>query len=723
MENLKKLFETDSSCSDVLKNTGLIEFSSEFTYAYIWNEKTLLYDKLVCDQYRCVISKILTKIFEQEITNFLKIKKQIKEEDYDGDDDLLKYDMKKEKQSRLWADTTKKLLQSSHKINSIVNMCGSMINAKCDEKYNTDKNNIPLKDGFVIDLRTSIIRKREKTDYFTYELKVGITANIDNANKFFSSLMNDDLETINRFQEVLGYCISKWTFLKKYFVFWGETGNNGKSELLSIMKLIFEPLCTSISEGVFADMNNKNENGPTPHLIQILNKNFGTYGEVSDVILKESTIKMITGQDTISVRRMRDEFFSTYFETKLILIGNDKPLWRANNPMRLRTELIPFYAKFVVEPKKTNEKLQDPQFIEDIKKLYLDEIFTWIIIGSKRIYDNYMNKDIKNKLTYSKKCEEASKEYYNEMNTTNRFFNLISFDQKNPMTKKEVFTAYNIFCSNNSICCEKACDFHKKLKNEHKIYNLHGNDVYRIDIKNYDNYNKCYVLDEEPCNNNIIMNLTYKDKYEKLLKEHTKILNENDKYMASKVEIDEERNEELNELKEVYKNYDILDNAYDDLLDKYNNFADNSNSKINTLINNNINDILTLDKLIKHKHDVECDNLDKKYKEMIDKYNKDEDEDDDCSFVDAVECEKLDKKYKEMIDENKEQSNMIVITNNKDNIKIKKMHKLIKHKQDGPIVCSVTIKDIETKDNCSLYDDCSIVDDVECDNNDFFNQF
>jgi hypothetical protein len=159
------------------------------------------------------------------------------------------------------------------------------------------------------------------------------------------------------------------------------------------------------------------------------------------------------------------------------------------------------------------------------------------------------------------------------------------------------------------------------------------------------------------------------------------------------------------------------------LLDKYNNFADNSNSKINTLINKNINDILTLDKLIKHKQygPIVCSVSIKDIETKDNKYNKDED--DDCSFVDAVECDKLDKKYKEMIDENKEQSNMIVITNNKDNIKIKKMHKLIKHKQDGPIVCSVTIKDIETKDNCSLYDDCSIVDDVECDNNDFFNQF
>ena len=133
IESLKSMFDSDTSCAELLKKQNLIEFSNEFTHAYIWNDKTLLYDKLVSDQYRCVISKILTKLFEIEKHKYFKYRKQIHNEN--EDDDLLKYEMKKGKQTNIWISTTAKALQTSHKINSIVNMCGNMINAKCEEKY------------------------------------------------------------------------------------------------------------------------------------------------------------------------------------------------------------------------------------------------------------------------------------------------------------------------------------------------------------------------------------------------------------------------------------------------------------------------------------------------------------------------------------------------------------------------------------------------------------
>mgnify|MGYP001605897452 FL=1 len=280
IEKIKSMFESDTTCAEVLKSTKLIEFSSEFKYAYIWNDKKLLYDKMVCDQYRFVISKILINVFEQKKQLYYKSNKknnydeenEENEEDED-DEEQIKQEIKKLKANRQWFIKTKNLLETSHKINSIINMCGDMINVDCNDIYNNDKNLIPIKHGMVVDLRTTKTRKRTKTDYFTYELDVEIADEIDHANKFFSAIMNDDKQTILRFQEILGYCISKWTFLIKYFIFWGETGNNGKSELLSIMNLIFGPfLCTSISEGVFTDMNNKNDNAPTPHLIQMLGK-------------------------------------------------------------------------------------------------------------------------------------------------------------------------------------------------------------------------------------------------------------------------------------------------------------------------------------------------------------------------------------------------------------------------------------------------------------------
>ena len=86
-------------------------------------------------------------------------------------------------------------------------------------------------------------------------------------------------------------------------------------------------------------------------------------------------------------------------------------------------------------------------------------------------------------------CETASKEYYNAMNTTSSFIQLLSIDEKNPMTKKEVFDAYCIYCSNNSICKEKAGDFHNKLKNLFKI-SIFSQKLHRLNGNKSKSYNR-----------------------------------------------------------------------------------------------------------------------------------------------------------------------------------------------------------------------------------------
>ena len=100
------------------------------------------------------------------------------------------------------------------------------------------------------------------------------------------------------------------------------------------------------------------------------------------------------------------------------------------------------------------------------------------------------------------------------MDTTTSFIKLLSSDESKKFTKKDVYTAYHIYCENNHLCHEKVKDFHNKLKKVYKISILDGHSIYRIDIKNYSNQNKCYILDNENKNDKQNMFID-DDEYEK----------------------------------------------------------------------------------------------------------------------------------------------------------------------------------------------------------------
>ncbi len=112
------------------------------------------------------------------------------------------------------------------------------------------KNILPVRNGYCLDLITLEKRKRKNKDYITFKYDTDLTEKTKDAEGILREFCpKKDKDTYTYLTEVLGYCLTPWNFMKSVFVFYGESGDNGKSVLLNIMeKLMGSHLYTSVDK-------------------------------------------------------------------------------------------------------------------------------------------------------------------------------------------------------------------------------------------------------------------------------------------------------------------------------------------------------------------------------------------------------------------------------------------------------------------------------------------
>jgi P4 family phage/plasmid primase-like protien len=568
----KELFKNDRAIVKLLKSKITMEKQCKF--GYCWNEKTLIHDVLSLEELNGVIMEIVDKILKKEYKKTLDMLRPTPE---------IMINVVK------LYETYSTKYGNSKTIEGVIKACGSLIRKF---EYNSDMNLLPIKNGNVIDLRTLEIKKRTFEDKFTYFLNVEYTKDIPQAEKYFKSLvMDDDINSYLRLQEILGYSISRWTFLQKYFVFWGEA-SNGKSMLFKILEMIFGDLITTISESIFKNAKYINLNGPTPDIMQLQNKHLGYYTESSHDELNDETIKKISGEDKISGRKMRSEMESILLCCKLILSGNNRPSWKVDAAMKRRLEMMVFVIKFTDEVKNANERKKDMNFINNID---LNQIFSWIVLGSKRIYETKI-------FTTSKICDDETNNYLSENNTTESFIkNIIVQDSKNKMLKSQLFDGYITWCKNNKIKCEQYGLFIKQIEKIYPAKDTHGTYFFNIRLKNYNQNFDCYEYNRDIEHENVILEnekdtiiknkdeiIKTKDETIENLKKKLEITNFLMK-MNENIEISDEKNKaQKEEFDKLVKKHDEMEKIKNfKLLDiKLNNLNKKMINEINNTINN-----------------------------------------------------------------------------------------------------------------------------------------
>jgi len=264
---------------------------------------------------------------------------------------------------------------------------------KLDETFeskilNKSTQELPIKNGNIINLQTLEIRKRTKTDYFSFELDVEFLGNKYREKEisyFMSSICKDDSDLIDYHKKLWGYMMTGDITDRAFYIFYGS-GCNGKSSIVNIFKGIMKNFVAQLSED--AIIKRKATSGATPELMPLLTARCALLPE-SDKgdILNVSRIKTITGDDNIKARNLFSNQIEFKTQAKLILPTNFKPDIKNVDDKALfdRLRLIPFNATFEKSKKNTD-------YIKELQDNYLNDFFTYFCYGAS---EWYITKDLK----------------------------------------------------------------------------------------------------------------------------------------------------------------------------------------------------------------------------------------------------------------------------------------------------------------------------------------
>jgi P4 family phage/plasmid primase-like protien len=221
---------------------------------------------------------------------------------------------------------------------------------------NSKKHLVPFSNG-VYDLLEHKFRKTKKDDY------INLTMNYDFSETIRNPEVYTFLDQVLPVKSVRDYVLKKMSeclngdIPNTYFLmFIGDTGANGKSQLLNLMKLAMGDFGEKVEVTLLTRKRN-NANEANSEKIKLLHKRFAFLSEPEDgEKINIGLLKELTGSEEIVARGLYQESVSFVMEAKLFLACNELPeikgedtaLWR-------RIRVIDFPSRFVDEPKDENE--------------------------------------------------------------------------------------------------------------------------------------------------------------------------------------------------------------------------------------------------------------------------------------------------------------------------------------------------------------------------------
>ena len=251
---------------------------------------------------------------------------------------------------------------------------------------------------------------------------------------FLDRIFAGKSELIYYVQKAVGYSLTGQTGEQCLFLLYGK-GANGKSTFIST---IMAMLGNYAKQMPMNSLLVKNGDGGVPNDIAALKgARFISATEADEgKRLAESLIKQLTGQDRISARFMRSEWFEFLPEFKLWLATNHKPVIRGGDEaMWRRVHLIPFEVTIPLAER-------DPKLVDKLKA-ELPGILNWAIEGCQA----WQVEGLK----LPPEVAAATDEYRAEMDVVGEF--LLECCCENPLTSTsagELYRRYDSWCITNA---------------------------------------------------------------------------------------------------------------------------------------------------------------------------------------------------------------------------------------------------------------------------------
>lgn len=242
------------------------------------------------------------------------------------------------------------------------------------EEMDQDNKVINLQNG-IYDLATHELSPHDPERRLTKVMAVAYDpdATCPNFNAFMEKVL-PDAGMRGYVQRALGYTLLGEADQRSLFLICGPSGT-GKSTLMSAMELVFGDYGTSAPSGTLRAPGRENS-APSNDLHTLMGKRFVSTSETNEhTAYNEDLIKRLTGRDTISSRRLYQDFQHWSPRCSIWLATNHPPKFSSDDDaIWRRAKIVPFTTVLLGEG-------QISDFAHNVLAQERDGILNWLLAG------------------------------------------------------------------------------------------------------------------------------------------------------------------------------------------------------------------------------------------------------------------------------------------------------------------------------------------------------
>lgn len=323
-------------------------------------------------------------------------------------------------------------------VNELKMRASAFIGEPNDERYTYCKN------GYFNNF-TGSMESATPTDYFpTIQLAgsyLGVAPQVHPImDKFLSTLFDGNDMLIQRAWEIIGYCISSDAHAKRFFVFPGSSGDNGKSTFLAL-------ICGLLIGTATIGMSMKNLLGGRFAISELQGKRINVSSDEGALTLDSAqlaVLKRISGHDSITADK-KNAMQISFLSTCKIIIASNHDIGMAyssgDSAIKRRICTLPFDVKI---PKAE----QNPNIVSMILNSELDEITTEALNAFIRLKNNgyHFTGDDTSLDDYSIRNTPIDAQYYN---IENFVMSYIRPQPGNFVLTQNLYETFNCYYNNN----------------------------------------------------------------------------------------------------------------------------------------------------------------------------------------------------------------------------------------------------------------------------------
>ncbi len=227
----------------------------------------------------------------------------------------------------------------------------------------------------IINLKNGEVRSHNAEYYFTKitSVECSQTADCPRWLAFLDDIFAGDKDLIRYIQKAVGYSLTGSTAEQCAFFLYG-TGRNGKSTFIDVIRDVFGDYAANIQPETIMVKSSQNS-AINSDIARLKGARLVTSVEPNEgVRLNEGLLKQLTGDDTVTARKLYSEEFEFKPEFKLWMATNHKPIIRGTDTgIWRRIHMIPFNVQ--IPEDKVDKNLTHKL------KAEMTGIFKWCIDG------------------------------------------------------------------------------------------------------------------------------------------------------------------------------------------------------------------------------------------------------------------------------------------------------------------------------------------------------